>query len=886
MTCKTPPNNNYDSRITDISRYKNGLNQKPEVKTGGPAGGGTNNAAFRNFRKAENAYPHESTGADSNGSWDSAVNTDYITDKIPLNLQFQPNMLDAYDVVTYHWKLFIVNQKAATTGEVFNQKHQTIIAETGVSDLTIDKVEINSLATPSIESGTGTSINVKFEILEPAGAGLIDKIFYQSIAMGIGNWNVMPFYLQLQFKGRSPESSEAEDGAPGSIGNLKWLWTLKLTSIKANVTTVGTRYEFSALIYNELAQSNAYFTLQQPMVLTNLTTFEKAMGKLMDKLNEDQFYKLIDNNGIPDSYRIVVDPEIALYNITPVNANTNSVRSNSTTELHTKNATFPAGVAIDKIIDSLLSQTDEYQKSMLGAGSPGAEGKTMKAEKSQMKSFWRIVTESRPIVFDPRRVDYAREFTIYVFKYDIGILDSNSFQDSAPPDTIRAERKRLATYADKSILKKKYNYIYTGLNDQIINFDIKINNAFASAVARMGGIYYNAAMHDMGVVAQEHAAEEAKITAQIGQTMSFLNVAASFSSDSTSASAAADKADASLAESRDAINNVKLPEARREQLRKILSSVKADTRLNFVRQAQAAATLEQSSFIARDLATPRSKKVEDTDLRFISDVDQNGFNAKQAYADYVKMLKGKLRPIARVDSMHQRQIGSGIESNSNSGIQKLSSMFAVALHSNLDGSYAQTTMTIKGDPFWLYPQPYTDNNARIYNSLKPDDVAINNIRNGHKLIADSVNLFGTDNFIIIRFRTPKIYSIDNNSEGEESITDVESFSGLFKVVRVTSRFEGGKFHQDLHCQLDPNLNILNFSDEIDAANKVPDLILPATGGTNNIPAEFSKNPRIFAANNAVGQDTGVVVTPVVRGVVRGSTLPEINRDVLRRPIRG
>jgi hypothetical protein len=213
-------------------------------------------------------------------------------------------------------------------------------------------------------------------------------------------------------------------------------------------------------------------------------------------------------------------------------------------------------------------------------------------------------------------------------------------------------------------------------------------------------------------------------------------------------------------------------------------------------------------------------------------------------------------------------------------------MFAVALHSNLDGSYAQTTMTIKGDPFWLYPQPYTDNNARIYNSLKPDDVAINNIRNGHKLIADSVNLFGTDNFIIIRFRTPTIYSIDNNSEGEESITDVESFSGLFKVVRVTSRFEGGKFHQDLHCQLDPNLNILNFSDEIDAANKVLDLILPATGGTNNIPAEFSKNPRIFAANNAVGQDTGVVVTPVVRGVVRGSTLPEINRDVLRRPIRG
>jgi hypothetical protein len=792
------------------------------------------------FARSDNNYSHEGNNYVVSGQ--KPQDTD--VGPIKLNEAFIPNLLDNYDVVTYHWKLFIVTPDASATGDVFNLDKQIIIAESGVSDLTIDGVVIESLTTPSVDSGTGTSTNVKFNITEPAGAGLIDKIFYESLALGIGNWNVMPFYLQLQFKGRDPVNSSADTGTPGAIGNLRWLWALKLNDMKANVTMVGTKYEVSAIVYNELAQSNAYFTLQHTTVLEGLSTVDDAMAKLQQRINEDQIYRLIDNASIPDTYQIKVDPIIAKYRVTPSDHNTDSVRNDDTVKFDGKNASFVSGTSVDKIIDTLLAQTPEYQELIKNSNTPGANGKTMNDQVSQMKKFWRIITESRPIKFDPRQNNYAREFTIFVVQYDIGVLDTNTFQDSAGDKTIEAERRRLETYVKKAILKKKYNYIFTGLNDQIINFDIRINNAFASATARMGGIYYNAAMADKGVVTHNHSYDEGSVTEKLSSAIKFQH-----SNDSGSvASKAAYK------EAQEAINTATLPPGAKERYTKLLENAKPESWTNFAKSAQAVGGIDQDGVLARQrlraqsIATPIKDKTTDQNLRFISDVNPGGADAKQAYNDYVKGIKGKLRPVARIDSMQQRQIGAGIESSSNSGIQKLSSIFSVAMHSTQDVSFAKISLNIKGDPFWLFPQPTIDGTARLYNSLKPDAEAFEWIKRAHFQLKDAVNITGTDNFIIVRFRTPRVFDIGSTlPDDTNALTDVETFSGVFKVVSITSKFEAGKFHQELQCLMDYNINILNFMEEIETNNKTRDI--PASPESlvadTSLVKDFSIKPRIM-----------------------------------------
>lgn len=784
-----------------------------------------------------------------------------VNDKFDLNFKFQPNILDNFDTYTYHWKLFIVDPASSANGVILDSKNQIIIAESGVTDLTIDKVEVRGITTPSIETGTGVSTEVKFEITEPAGAGLIDKIFYQSIGLGIGNWSVMPVYLQLQFRSRDPSSAESLiDGANGNISSLKWVWPLKLSRIKANVTTVGTRYDFEAITYNELAQSNAYFTMMSSVVLRNLSTVRDAMDELQDKLNADQLLKLIDNYSIPDVFRIVVDPKIADEKLFDYNSNTNPSRSGSMSAMDKKDATFGPGTAIDKIIDTILAHTPRFQKAAIGAATAGGEGQPSSSESSQMKKLWRIITESRPLQFDPRRLDDAREFTIFVVEYDIGVLDSNVFQEANGKNSIDAERKRLATYLKKSILKKQYSYIFTGLNDQIINFDLTVNNAFAVSQARMGGIYSNLSMSSMGVIAHQHAEDEAAVTEKLRSAISFMNTA---EPDIHNARSIKDRQDTTVA----AITASSLSEATKKRYITLLEQAKPESRMNFLERSAYGGTNPDGSNIVRakatNLATPQHEKITNKQLNFISDVnadltDPHNSLTTNTYNAYLASVKGKLRPIAHIEQLQDRQLGAGMESSSNSGIQKLSSMFSVALHSGLDSSFQKIKMTIKGDPFWLFPQPFYGTERPFYNSLKDVNSAISWIKEAHfRSTGDSANFYGTDNFLIIRFRTPRLNPVEDERDHNDIYNEVATFSGVYKVVSVSNNFASGKFTQELECLLDPFINIVNFSKELedvvrlgDTASAV-DNLLPANRG---IPANSIKQEKIATFNIDPGKD--------------------------------
>jgi hypothetical protein len=91
-------------------------------------------------------------------------------------------------------------------------------------------------------------------------------------------------------------------------------------------------------------------------------------------------------------------------------------------------------------------------------------------------------------------------------------------------------------------------------------------------------------------------------------------------------------------------------------------------------------------------------------------------------------------------------------------------------------------------------------------------------------------MYGADNFILLRFRTPRIFDVSDNDSDE--FTEIETFSGIYKVITVKSRFEMGKFVQDLECILDPVINLKDISAlvEFDAANQsiptTPDNFIP------------------------------------------------------------
>ena len=735
-----------------------------------------------------------------------------ITSGDEYKLEFLPNLLDNYDVYTYHWKLFITSLEHASSGKVMRLENQVIIAESGVSDLTIDKVELHGITGPSIEAGTGTQTLVKFEIIEPSGAGLLDKMFYQASALGIGNWLVMPCFLQLEFRGRDPITSNAvESGGPSALAGLKWVWPIKLTNSKANVTQVGTRYEFDAIIYDELAQSNSYFAIQHNVTLGKLEKFGDAMRDLEDKLNADQYEKLIDNYSIPDTYSIVVDPELEDAGITKANDNKSTSFGADYINFSKKTAAFNAGTGIDKIIDAILGNTDKFQKLMQGSATSTSQPKAANQVVDQMKKLWRIVTETKPIAFDMLRQDNAVAITIYIVKYDLGVADVNPSQTGQTPETIAAAKRRMAEYVHKKIMNKKYNYIFTGLNDQIFNFDLNMNFSFAASLSRFGGVYYDSAIKMPGVAVQKKNDDaEKKATERIREILQFINSATP-----------GKNTDAKIKEARKALNDATIDPVLKSRYINLLDHAKKVDRQTYVAQISQAGGISASGTLQSKATTAEYLSKPVNGLKFISDVNINSPEAKAAYDIAISSRKGKLRPVPYREGQNETALSSGIDPSSNAGRSRVANIFATALYSTLDASLQSIKLTIKGDPYWLYPRNVDANVDTLpYKSNMPNSVAIQSIKNTKDTTA--VNPLCTDNFIVIRFRTPRIF--DETTGTLDPFTEVETFSGVYKVISILNKFEAGKFSQELTCILDPVINLSDFLKDMEAAAKKLDVV--------------------------------------------------------------
>ena len=131
----------------------------------------------------------------------------------------------------------------------------------------------------------------------------------------------------------------------------------------------------------------------------------------------------------------------------------------------------------------------------------------------------------------------------------------------------------------------------------------------------------------------------------------------------------------------------------------------------------------------------------------------------------------------------------------------------------------------------------------------------------------TVNILGTDNFIVIRFRTPRIF---NDTTGSiDPFTESEAFSGIYKMTRVISKFENGKFSQELEAILDPLIDFgslpefLRLLSTLEATNR--DLQSTSIPAPPAIPVTATKTEKLAGtASNPPGVDTTKHVSPTTK----------------------
>lgn len=664
------------------------------------------------------------------------------------DFSFIPNQLDKFDNVTYNLKLFIVAESAFITGDLakIDAAEQIVIAETGVTtQISIDDLEIKSYIGPSRSVRNQESVRFDFVLREYYGAGLLDKIFIASQSLGIKNYYKCPYFLEVTFAGRDTNSSSPDIEANA----LRWVWPVFIKGIETEVDASGSLYSVESYALGNLGQTDDNGSLSQQINI-EADTVGNAIKELEKQLNINAEQEAVTSITIPDTYKITVDPQIAALKLVEDNTTTATAKSSpqATDDRTLRSIALEKHLNIGEAINRIISPSTEYQKESKNTDS-ASEQEVNDSEKT--KKIHRIFSDAKLKAFDLGRGDYAKDFTFDIQWYEMSTLQVGPNESNADG------KKKLDNLKAKRLVQKEYNYLYTGVNDQVLNFDLKFNFGWYVNMPSQAGLFTEYTSASEGQHISNVYANYQEIREEISKSRKLVANAP----EATRASSAS----AETERVQQQINNSNLPDAEREQLERLLEA-SIQSRLPANQQG----SYEEKYATAQGTTSRNTGKGSaDPTKRFVSDYKVDKESLTTAYKQY---------PLSYAETRKDdtaSQDNKNVEGNKGGGRSYVNTMFEQAF-SGKSGDLVNVEIEVKGDPYWLESKEGVESQNSV------------NSRPGQQSIVFTV----------------QTADLPNETSGIVEHTS-SPFSGVYAVRQVDHKFEKGKFTQTLYAVRDPNI---------------------------------------------------------------------------------
>jgi len=414
---------------------------------------------------------------------------------------WQENVLSMMNNYNYYIKFFMTDMTTQANylregykAFLRNDANIFTIAETATTAFNLDNLEIIGLVSPNPVTGFSTATNFSFTIKEQGGLSLVDRIILAAKELGLRNWIRIPYFLVIEFKGYD------ENGNPSRIiennmTHTRWIFRLVLQDIKVKLDAGGSVYEITAVTYNELAFADNYQSLSNSVTLKGST-----VGEILDQFVKELEKQEIQNGKSRNLYRIKVlnFPEkfgdiIGNENLNPRKWKITSdpykdqIRKEEPTEAVVKNITVPKGETLETLLKELFVNTEEGQKILLRNSFSNSMASDNKFDTAY---FWLetkvSIREDNP--YDIERGDYNREIEYIVVPQtnQFGIGTTKQLEP-----VIKKQKDKmienLLEVLESGRLRKRYNYIFTGLNTEILDFDLRFDALYKAALPLYAG---------------------------------------------------------------------------------------------------------------------------------------------------------------------------------------------------------------------------------------------------------------------------------------------------------------------------------------------------------------------------------------------------------------
>lgn len=743
---------------------------------------------------------------------------------VNIDADIEQNILDRFDLPTYHIRYYMMADKAVEADDFSGaRRERIIIAESGVTALEIDDLEIHTVAGISREAGIGKATNFSFTIIEPHGAQLLDRIAEAANRLGIANFAKAPFFLEVSFRGRSTgDLSSMEPGTDNELRGLVWTWPIIMTKMAMNVNVGGSTYALEAAIYGDLAYTNQASDVEKSTVVTASTVgefftgFEEQLNLREAEKAESNKYKEIDK------YKFFIDEKILNEKIIPDRIGDQQNRAATMNKLENGKIefTFQPGISIDRVVESILSLTAFFQKEIKGTDDKDTQGDDKKGEDAIFQTLYRMLADTKMGPYDTERQDYQRTYRYLIVPYNMTTVQTISNEKSTVDSN-----QRFQAIKRKGLVRKIYDYIYTGLNDQVLDFDLTFNFNWYAALPLQGGKSTNVADAEVKGT-QTDAQKESSLLASSDSIRNF--------DPSVSSSAPVLSAFELLSGA-----GTNLVTAATAEINDIIGTQVATTD-ELLEQFQSGLEPQfspvpgvvggGSSLVSQLLDGARTPKITADDSA--KNLAQQGLTDAPARLEDVSVgEKDVALFLSTYTESHPTQ-GSSSGSGglvASPGQTMLSAMFEQA-QSPVSADLLNIDLKIKGDPYWLEPPPALINIAPLSSleralakrGIDPtvEGAVVEIISPATESDITTVDTSESQTYMIFRSFTPQQFDAETGLTAPGNANNV--LNGIYAVRTVTHSFSGGQFTQDLHAIRDPKITLKNVDLRFINANEIVD----------------------------------------------------------------
>ena len=769
------------------------------------------------------------------GSSSSTIQIVPEVQKVDITTDIEDNILDKFDLPTYHLKFYMMGDNAIRNG-IFGPKakdQRVIIAESGVTIIDIDELEIKTVPGISKAAGIGTSTEFSFTLREPFGATLLDQISDAAKFLEVKNFAKIPFYLEISFRARKAGDDSAQlPGALGELEDLVWTYPMMLTQMALDVSTGGSVYAMKAAFYGDIAYTNQVFDAEKTITVDALTVgdwvtgLQKSMNLRGEEKKETANYKAVD------TYEFFVDEKIAKALIVPDLIEERKDRAGTYLKEDGKMTfTFHPGISVDRMVENILSLTTLFQKIVPELNADGT------VDEPTFKKLYRVIADTTMGEYDETRSDYARHFRYLIIPYEMSTITTPDSEGSTQGDEELYQAK-----VEKGLIKKIYNYIYTGLNDQVLDFELVFNFNWYAALPLQAGRSTNPAAAEPKTVLTDEQAEALHETAdKINQLRSFLANPAGFAPISVIEDALAEflspltdeidlaknKVDAATTDISDVIGEaIADADAALEPVHSGIEGVPevipGVAEVRGVSNTISGAAAGAGSLTDRLVAGTQLSRLKTPKIASPS-AAQDDLRERDIFLDDPRIGQ-KVEAIFK-QSLTETATGANAatiaQGSQTAGRTMLSALFEQA-KGPIAADLLDIDLNIKGDPYWLEPPP-THRNAAPRSTLDRmladrgfidggDSAEEGDTEESKKGTVTpnftTANASNAQTYMVFRSFTPQQFSATTGiTPAGKKVNNV--LNGVYAIRMVTHIFTGGVFTQTLHGIRDVRINLAN-----------------------------------------------------------------------------